>query len=170
MRSRESPVWQAPMESARVAGHYEPAEKNAPPENLWSSEAYMNFIPTLFARLRKEFGNELHLLHDVHHRLTPIEAARRGQRAGAVSSVLDGRSNSGGTARELPPHPSPYDHADSRRRGVQFHLRLPATDSGAVDRLHSRHCCSRRRRLASRKIANLAELTRCAPVVTVPLI
>ncbi len=39
----------------------------------------MNFIPTLFARLRKEFGPELHLLHDVHHRLTPNEAARVGK-------------------------------------------------------------------------------------------
>jgi mannonate dehydratase len=58
---------------------YEPAEKNAPPENEWSSEAYMNFIPTLFERLRKEFGPDLHLLHDVHHRLTPNEAARVGK-------------------------------------------------------------------------------------------
>lgn len=58
---------------------YEPAEKNAPPENTWSSEAYMNFVPTLFARLRKEFGSEIHLLHDAHHRLTPIEAARVGK-------------------------------------------------------------------------------------------
>jgi mannonate dehydratase len=39
----------------------------------------MNYIPTLFSRLRKEFGPELHLLHDVHHRLTPIEAARLGK-------------------------------------------------------------------------------------------
>jgi len=60
-------------------GSYEPAEKNAPPENRWSTEAYMNFIPTLFARLRREFGSELHLLHDVHHRLTPNEAARAGK-------------------------------------------------------------------------------------------
>jgi len=60
-------------------GHYEPAEKKAPPENKWSSEAYMAFIPTLFGRLRKEFGPDLHLLHDVHHRLTPIEAARVGK-------------------------------------------------------------------------------------------
>ncbi len=59
--------------------YYEPAEKNAPVENQWSSEAYMNFVPTLFARLRKEFGNEIHLLHDAHHRLTPIEAARVGK-------------------------------------------------------------------------------------------
>jgi mannonate dehydratase len=59
--------------------HYEPAEKNAPPENLWSTEKYMDFVPQLFLRLRKEFGPELHLLHDAHHRLTPIEAARVGK-------------------------------------------------------------------------------------------
>jgi mannonate dehydratase len=58
---------------------YEPAEKNAPPENLWSSERYLNFVPQLFARLRKEFGEDIHLLHDAHHRLTPIEAARLGK-------------------------------------------------------------------------------------------
>jgi mannonate dehydratase len=39
----------------------------------------MNFIPTLLARLRKEFGPEVHLLHDVHHRLAPNEAARVGK-------------------------------------------------------------------------------------------
>src|SRR6185369_9416159 len=36
------------------AGVYEPAEKNAPPENLWSTEKYMNFVPQLFLRLGKE--------------------------------------------------------------------------------------------------------------------
>jgi mannonate dehydratase len=60
-------------------GHYEPAEKDAPAEDLWSTESYLNFVPQLFARLRKEFGPDLHLLHDVHHRLTPIEAARAGK-------------------------------------------------------------------------------------------
>src|SRR5450432_4053610 len=30
--------------------HYEPAEKDAPPENLWSSELYLNFVPSLFER------------------------------------------------------------------------------------------------------------------------
>jgi mannonate dehydratase len=59
--------------------YYEPAEKNAPLENQWSSEHYMSFVPQLFARLRQEFGPHLHLLHDVHHRLTPIEAARLGK-------------------------------------------------------------------------------------------
>ncbi|HXX13516.1 MAG TPA: D-mannonate dehydratase ManD [Candidatus Eremiobacteraceae bacterium] len=59
--------------------YYEPAEKDAPPENQWSSEHYMNFVPQLFSRLRQEFGPDLHLLHDVHHRLTPMEAARLGK-------------------------------------------------------------------------------------------
>jgi len=58
---------------------YEPAEKDATPENRWSSERYLNFMPQLFARLRKEFGPDIHLLHDAHHRLTPIEAARLGK-------------------------------------------------------------------------------------------
>ena len=59
--------------------YYEPAEKDAPPENAWSTEHYLNFTPQLFAKLRKEFGSAIHLLHDAHHRLTPIEAARLGK-------------------------------------------------------------------------------------------
>jgi mannonate dehydratase len=58
---------------------YEPAEPGLPPENLWSTEKYLEFVPSLFARLRKEYGPDLHLLHDVHHRLTPIEAGRLGR-------------------------------------------------------------------------------------------
>jgi mannonate dehydratase len=58
---------------------YEPAEKDAPPENQWSTEHYLRFMPQLMARLRKEFGPEIHMLHDAHHRLTPIEAARLGK-------------------------------------------------------------------------------------------
>jgi mannonate dehydratase len=73
----------AGLESTYGVGYgkmqYEPAEKDAPPENVWSSELYLNFVPGLFERLRKEFGSELHLLHDAHHRLTPIEAARLGK-------------------------------------------------------------------------------------------
>jgi mannonate dehydratase len=58
---------------------YEPAEKGTPPENVWSTERYLDFVPQLFSRLRKEFGADVHLLHDAHHRLTPIEAARAGK-------------------------------------------------------------------------------------------
>lgn len=59
--------------------YYEPAEKNAPKENLWSSELYLESVPPLFERLRREFGSQIHLLHDAHHRLTPIEAGRLGK-------------------------------------------------------------------------------------------
>lgn len=58
---------------------YEPADADLPSVEVWSTEKYLNFVPELFASVRKEFGNELHLLHDVHHRLTPIEAARLGK-------------------------------------------------------------------------------------------
>jgi len=58
---------------------YEPAEKGLPPENAWSTEKYLLHIPKLFENLRKKHGEDIHLLHDVHHRLTPIEAARLGK-------------------------------------------------------------------------------------------
>jgi mannonate dehydratase len=59
--------------------HYEPAERGLPPEDRWSSEKYLVSVPRLFERLRKELGPDVHLLHDAHHRLTPIEAARLGK-------------------------------------------------------------------------------------------
>jgi mannonate dehydratase len=59
--------------------HYEPAKPGLPPEERWSSERYLGFVPGLFETLRRELGPDLHLLHDVHHRLTPIEAARLGR-------------------------------------------------------------------------------------------
>jgi mannonate dehydratase len=58
---------------------YEPAERGLPGESLWSTERYLNFVPSLFEELRAAVGEDVHLLHDVHHRLTPIEAARLGK-------------------------------------------------------------------------------------------
>lgn len=58
---------------------YEPADANLPTENAWSSERYIDHVPKLFEAIRARFGFDLHLLHDVHHRLTPIEAARVGK-------------------------------------------------------------------------------------------
>ena len=58
---------------------YEPAERGLPSETLWSTEKYLTFVPSLFERLRVEISQDLHLLHDVHHRLTPIEAGRLGK-------------------------------------------------------------------------------------------
>ncbi|MCW2305938.1 D-mannonate dehydratase ManD [Rhodobium gokarnense] len=58
---------------------YEPADADLPTENVWSSEKYLDHVPQLFERLREKFGFGPHLLHDAHHRLTPIEAARLGK-------------------------------------------------------------------------------------------
>ncbi|MFI6348438.1 D-mannonate dehydratase ManD [Streptomyces sp. NPDC050560] len=57
---------------------YEPADAAVPTENVWSTSRYLQHVPTVFRRVREEFGPRLRLLHDAHHRLTPIEAARLG--------------------------------------------------------------------------------------------
>lgn len=64
---------------AKEKMYYEPADSDLPAKNVWSTDKYLNYIPKLFAELREKFGSEIRLLHDVHHRLTPIEAARLGK-------------------------------------------------------------------------------------------
>ncbi|MEM7755759.1 MAG: D-mannonate dehydratase ManD [Planctomycetota bacterium] len=59
---------------------YEPADRTLPPENVWNTRKYMNYAPELFARAREVVGPDIELLHDVHHRLTPQEAAELGKR------------------------------------------------------------------------------------------
>ncbi len=53
--------------------------RNLPIEEVWATHKYLPLVPELFARLREAVGWDVHLLHDVHHRLTPIEAARLGR-------------------------------------------------------------------------------------------
>lgn len=50
-----------------------------PPEEEWSTQKYFNMVVELFKQARARFGNDIHLLHDVHSRLTPIESARLGK-------------------------------------------------------------------------------------------
>lgn len=58
---------------------YEPADGDLPTESLWSTEKYLRSAPGLFEAARDALGWDVHLLHDVHHRLTPIEAGRLGK-------------------------------------------------------------------------------------------
>jgi mannonate dehydratase len=59
---------------------YEPAARGArPDEEVWDSRAYLRHVPGVFAALRAQFGPAPALLHDVHHRLTPLQAARLGR-------------------------------------------------------------------------------------------
>ena len=59
---------------------YEPAEGELPLETVWDTRKYLNYVPQLFDKLRETYGFDHHLLHDVHHRLTPLEAAQLGKK------------------------------------------------------------------------------------------
>lgn len=59
---------------------YEPAKRAVVPvEEGWDGRAYLRHVPGVFAAVREEFGPELMLLHDAHHRLSPNEAAILGR-------------------------------------------------------------------------------------------
>jgi len=46
-----------------------------PKEEVWDTDRYMRYMPDALLRIREHFGSELKILHDVHHRLLPREAA-----------------------------------------------------------------------------------------------
>ncbi len=50
-----------------------------PKEEVWDTEKYLQFMPTVFEAIRDRFGPDLKVLHDVHHRLLPREAAAFGK-------------------------------------------------------------------------------------------
>ncbi|MGY5765077.1 D-mannonate dehydratase ManD [Brachybacterium sp. DNPG3] len=60
---------------------YEPAGRVGggplrPQEEVWDTAAYLRHLPTVFEAVRSEFGGDLRILHDGHHRMSPLEAAR----------------------------------------------------------------------------------------------
>jgi len=59
--------------------YYEPADARLPTETVWDTARYLDFAPRLFDKLRETYGFGPQLLHDVHHRLTPNEAAQLGK-------------------------------------------------------------------------------------------
>ena len=73
--------------ASSAAGHgerydYEPARRTAnarPTEEQWDTRAYLRHVPAVFEAVREEFGPEIPLLHDGHHRMTPREAAQLGK-------------------------------------------------------------------------------------------
>lgn len=46
-----------------------------PKTEVWDTDRYMRYMPGALADIRDRFGPELKILHDVHHRLLPREAA-----------------------------------------------------------------------------------------------
>ncbi|MER7005309.1 D-mannonate dehydratase ManD [Dactylosporangium sp. NPDC000555] len=66
--------------NAGVRYDHEPAQRGPlPAEEDWDTRSYLRHLPTVFEAVRNEFGPQLPLLHDAHHRLTPIQAARLGR-------------------------------------------------------------------------------------------
>lgn len=55
---------------------YEPATRHELLVESWDPEPYLRHVPEILAQTRDHVGVELALLHDVHHRLTPVQAAR----------------------------------------------------------------------------------------------
>jgi mannonate dehydratase len=51
-------------------------EPGLPEVETWEPAPYLRSVPRLFDHLRSNLPEELELFHDVHERLTPIEAAR----------------------------------------------------------------------------------------------
>jgi mannonate dehydratase len=59
---------------------HEPARRgDLPVEETWDTRSYLRHVPAVFEAVRSRFGFDINLLHDAHHRLTPIQAARLGK-------------------------------------------------------------------------------------------
>ncbi len=93
-----------------------------PHEETWSSPKYLAHVPQLFAKLRETFGDDLHLLHDAHHRLTPIEAARLGKNLEPFHNILARRPNASRVAGGFSAYPATYDHTARPGRSLQYNL------------------------------------------------
>jgi mannonate dehydratase len=70
----------AASSGAGVRYDYEPAQPlPVPSEEMWDTRAYLRHLPDVFEAVRSKYGPELPLLHDGHHRMTPIQAAKLGK-------------------------------------------------------------------------------------------
>jgi mannonate dehydratase len=66
-----SATWGSGSGTATSPGEALPSE-----ESNWEPREYLRIVPKLFDHLRQTLGDEIELIHDVHERLSPIEAAR----------------------------------------------------------------------------------------------
>ena len=48
---------------------------DVPKEEIWDTDKYLRYMPDAIGAIRDKLGDELKILHDVHHRLLPREAA-----------------------------------------------------------------------------------------------
>ncbi len=55
-----------------------------PKIEIWDTDRYVRFMPRALESVREKFGPDLKILHDIHHRLTPREAAAFAKEVEAV--------------------------------------------------------------------------------------
>lgn len=55
-------------------GRIDPAEKRDAKPRVWEPKPYVRLVPRLFEHVRKQLGDDIELLHDVHERVPPILA------------------------------------------------------------------------------------------------
>ncbi|MFV0427091.1 MAG: D-mannonate dehydratase ManD [Beutenbergiaceae bacterium] len=71
---------QSSMDGGAERYDHEPARRGEyPAQEDWDTRAYLRHIPTVFEAVRSEFGPDVPLLHDGHHRMTPLQAAKLGK-------------------------------------------------------------------------------------------
>ncbi len=76
---------------AKGPGRYEPAERGlAARVRVVERAVSAACAEPVCAKVRESFGEELHLLHDCHHRLDADRSGAPGQGTGTISSLLDG--------------------------------------------------------------------------------
>jgi len=92
-------------------------------ETVWSTAKYLNSVPKLFERLRQDHGAQIELLHDVHHRLSPIEAARLAANSSRTGS-LGWRTRHRARTRRLSPDPRSLGDALAVGEVFKFDLGL----------------------------------------------
>ncbi len=69
-------VQQGPYGGAGTLRKEPPARDGLPPVEIFEPAPYLKAIVPFIAAVRAELGDDVHLCHDVHERLTPAEAAR----------------------------------------------------------------------------------------------
>ena len=65
-----------PASDSQMEANAEAFSRGAPPDETWEPEPYTRLLPRFFEFLRKELGDSVQLIHDVHERVTPSQGLR----------------------------------------------------------------------------------------------
>jgi mannonate dehydratase len=124
---------------------YEPAESELPTETVWATPKYLATAPKLFERLRNDHGPDIELLHDVHHRLSPIEAARLARDLEPYRLFWLEDATPAENQKSFRAGAQTFGDAARGGRSIQLDLGLQTSHRESAHRLHPHDDRSRRR-------------------------